>query len=574
MTRLLAIALLLVASMGAALPTRAEERILGYDSLLAVQADGSMEVTETITVRAEGTSIRRGIYRDFPTRYRDRFGNRVVVGFEVLGVERDGRPEPWFTERRRNGVRVNTGNDDLLPTPATYTYAIRYRTNRQLGFFEDHDELYWNVNGLGWDFPIDAVQATVTLPELVPSAKLQLEAYTGSNKGQGLDYRAASPQPGVAVFRTTRPFVPGENLTIVVGFPKGVIAEPTAAQKWQWFLRDNRGALVALAGFVLLVGFYLWRWFLVGRDPPPGSIFPRYDPPEDFSPAEVRRLTRPWSDTLCFTADVVDMAVRGYLRIHQEGKHWRLERVQGASASSLRPAQAVLATRLFKDGDEIELKNTQASRVRAAMSAHDAELTKRLKPRYYLANGASLVAGIVFSVVVGFAALVVARGSGIPALLAIGMLTLLVHFAFGFLLRAPTVEGRRKLDEIEGLKLYLGVAERDELARLRGPGEAPMLDAKRYESLLPYALALEVEEAWTKRFTDAVGAAAAQDATPTWYYGSGTGSRMGLASLGQSLGSALNSQISASATPPGSSSGGGGGGFSGGGGGGGGGGGR
>lgn len=574
MMRLLAIACLLLAGFATATPARADERILGYDSLLAVQADGSMEVTETITVRAEGTSIRRGIYRDFPTRYRDRFGNRVVVGFEVLGVERDGRPEPWFTERRRNGVRVNTGNDDLLPTPATYTYSIRYRTNRQLGFFEDHDELYWNVTGLGWEFPIDAVQATVTLPEPVPSGKLQLEAYTGSNKGQGLDYRAASPQPGVAVFRTTRPFGAGENLTIVVGFPKGVIAAPTATQKWQWFLRDNRGALVALGGFALLLAFYLWRWFLVGRDPPSGSIFPRYEPPADFSPAEVRRLTRSWGDTLCFTADVVDMAVRGYLLIHQEGKHWRLERVPGASAANLRPAQAVLAANLFKEGDEVELKNSQASRVRAAMTAHDAELTKRLKPRYYLANGASLAAGIVFSLVVGAIALVVARGSGIPALVAMGMLTLLLHFAFGFLLRAPTTEGRRKLDEIEGLRLYLGVAERDELASLRGPGEAPTLDARRYEMLLPYALALQVEEAWTRRFTEAVGAAAAQEATPSWYYGSGTGARMGLASLGQSLGSTLNSQISASATPPGSSSGGGGGGFSGGGGGGGGGGGR
>ena len=381
MMRLLAIACLLLAGFATATPARADERILGYDSLLAVQADGSMEVTETITVRAEGTSIRRGIYRDFPTRYRDRFGNRVVVGFEVLGVERDGRPEPWFTERRRNGVRVNTGNDDLLPTPATYTYSIRYRTNRQLGFFEDHDELYWNVTGLGWEFPIDAVQATVTLPEPVPSGKLQLEAYTGSNKGQGLDYRAASPQPGVAVFRTTRPFGAGENLTIVVGFPKGVIAAPTATQKWQWFLRDNRGALVALGGFALLLAFYLWRWFLVGRDPPSGSIFPRYEPPADFSPAEVRRLTRSWGDTLCFTADVVDMAVRGYLLIHQEGKHWRLERVPGASAANLRPAQAVLAANLFKEGDEVELKNSQASRVRAAMTAHDARAAQARRDR-------------------------------------------------------------------------------------------------------------------------------------------------------------------------------------------------
>ena len=130
-------------------PAFAQERILAYDSVVAVRADGSLDVTERITVRAEGDQIRRGIYRDFPTRYKDRYGNRVVVGFEMLGVTRDGRPEPWFTEGKPNGVRINTGNDDLLPVPADVTYALHYRTTRQLGFFQDHDELYWNAIGTG-----------------------------------------------------------------------------------------------------------------------------------------------------------------------------------------------------------------------------------------------------------------------------------------------------------------------------------------------------------------------------------------------------------------------------------------
>src|SRR5690606_22836753 len=98
-------------------PVAAQERILSFHSDIQLLASGELEVTETIRVRAEGKNIRRGIYRDFPTRYRDRLGNRVVVDFEPLGVERDGEPEPWFTENLPNGVRVNTGNDDFLPTP-------------------------------------------------------------------------------------------------------------------------------------------------------------------------------------------------------------------------------------------------------------------------------------------------------------------------------------------------------------------------------------------------------------------------------------------------------------------------
>ncbi len=134
-------------------PAIADERILGFDSDMHIQADGSLLVAESIRVRAEGQSIRRGIYRDFPTRYTDRYGNRVQVAFELLGVERDGRSEPNFTERVGNGLRINTGNDDFLPTPGEFTFTIHYRVTRELGFFPDHDELYWNVNGLGWKFP-------------------------------------------------------------------------------------------------------------------------------------------------------------------------------------------------------------------------------------------------------------------------------------------------------------------------------------------------------------------------------------------------------------------------------------
>lgn len=128
-------------SVLAALPAAAQERIRVYDIAVEVKADGSLDVTEQITVRAEGSRIRRGIYRDFPTRYRDRYGNRVVVGFELSDVWRNGRPEPHFTESVANGIRINTGNDDFLQVPAEYTFTLRYRTTRQLGFFSAHDEL-------------------------------------------------------------------------------------------------------------------------------------------------------------------------------------------------------------------------------------------------------------------------------------------------------------------------------------------------------------------------------------------------------------------------------------------------
>jgi hypothetical protein len=233
-----------------------------------------------------------------------------------------------------------------------------------------------------------------------------------------------------------------------------------------------------------------------------------------------------------------------------------------------------MAARLFKGGDHVLLKNSEATLVRGALAAHAAEMSKRLKPRYFKSNARTVFAGVVISLLTGLLAVFISGGNGIPLLVAAGLLALVMHLLFAWLLKAPTGEGRQLLDEIEGLRMYLGVAERDELKSLAGPGNAPTLDARRYEALLPFAMALGVEEAWTRKFTAAVGAAAAEQTSPVWYHGTGRYSSMSLAGIGNSLGSALTQQISASATPPGSSSGGGGGGFSGGGGGGGGGGGR
>src|SRR5690606_15567652 len=199
-----------------------------------------------------------------------------MVDFQMLEVQRDGRPEPWFTERVGNGVRINTGSDALLPTPAEFTFRLRYRTTRQLGFFADHDELYWNAIGTGWIFPIDSGSVEVRLPRAVPAEQLQAEAYTGPQGARGRDYQTSMPAPGIARWQLTRPLQPREGLTIALSFPRGLVAPPTRAQKVAWLLRDNRGLLVALTGLVVLLVWCAWRWHRVGRDPPAGIIIVRY----------------------------------------------------------------------------------------------------------------------------------------------------------------------------------------------------------------------------------------------------------------------------------------------------------
>lgn len=558
----------------------ARERILDFHADIMVQPDGSLEVTEIIEVRAEGKEIRRGIYRDFPTRYENRYGDRVVVDFEVMGVKRDGDSEPWFTEDLANGVRINTGNDRFLPTPLTTTYRIRYRTGRQLGFFEKHDELYWNVTGTGWVFDIESASARVQLPEPVPAEQLQLDYYTGPQGSFARNASAEVVEPGVVQFSTTQPLFQREGLTIVLGFPKGIVAEPSSVQKLMWYLNDNRAQLLLLLGLMALFGYYLHHWRRDGRDPRGGVVFARYYPPEDFSPGGLRYLSKGRYDDRCLAADVVQMSVKGLIAIHREKKllsdKWRLEKLRETVGEELSPSEKALFSSLFSLGDEIELDQKNHAYLATAQKRHKAALAKRFKPTYFVDNAGITLRGSLASLVLIVLALWWVHSTASLSFWVLVAAVVVLNVVFGLLMRRPTLEGRRLLDHIEGLKLYMEVASKEDIARLkhRDSEEPPPMGAERFESLLPYSLALGVEKAWAGQFSEAVGVTEANRTTRHigWYHGDiGRG---GLAGLSSDLGKSLSSQISSSSSPPGTSSGGGGGGFSGGGGGGGGGGGR
>ena len=574
--------LLLYLLWACALPAAAQERILDYRVEVDIRSDGSIEVAERIRLRAEGEQIRRGIYRDFPTRYRDRYGNAVVVDLQVLGVERDGQPEPWFTEALDNGVRINTGGDDFLPgLPREFEFTLRYRTTRQLGFFEEHDELYWNAIGTGWAFAIEQGSVEVRLPAVVDPATMRLDAYTGVQGAKGGDARGEVVSPGIARWALTAPLAPGEGLTIALGFPKGLVFEPTRAERVGLLLQDNRGLLVALATLGVLLAWCVWRWRAVGRDPEAGVIIARYQPPAERSPGELRYLKRMSYDPRCLTADLLAGAVAGAAEIEREkgllfGDTWSLSRGPAATDQNLPSTVRSLLASLLPAGQPtlvLKKSSSTARHLQAAMLVHARALHERLHRTHFNNHSADSVIAVLIAVCGALMAFLSASGSGEPAIIGVCVLMLVAVIAFALLVRAPTVQGRKLLDEIEGLKLYLKVAERDGLAAMPGPDQPPQLDAERYEALLPYAIALDVEEAWTAKFTAAVGAAAAAAATDSirWYRGGGFND---IGSLAKAVGTGLNSSIASASSPPGSSSGGGGGGSSGGGGGGGGGGGR
>ena len=296
-----------------------DERILSFDSDVRVSTDGTIEVTETIRVQAEGIQIRRGIYRDFPVEYQDRLGNNYEVDVEVLAVTRNGEPEDYHTVRTNRDIRVYFGHSDRLIEPAVHTYTYRYRASRMLGFFEEHDELYWNVTGHRWAFPIDAASASVTLDFDAPRDGLFVEAYTGRLGSKEQDYSRYMDEAGTVHFEAVNPLPAAHGLTIVVGWPKGFVVEPGAARRLGWLLKDNINLLIAVIGWALLVAYYIPIWRSHGKDPEEGVIVTRYEPPEGFSPASLRYIRQMYYDGKVMTAAIVNLAVKGYLDIEKDG---------------------------------------------------------------------------------------------------------------------------------------------------------------------------------------------------------------------------------------------------------------
>ena len=543
----------------------AEEMILLFDSDITIAADGSMQVIETIRVRTEGQRIRRGIFRDFPTRYTDRFGNRFRVEFKVLSVRRDGLDEPFATEQLSNGKRVRIGSADRFLVPGDYEYQLTYGTNRQLGYFDDHDELYWNVAGLGWDFAIGQARARIRLPEPVDPNLLTVEGYTGPRGSKARDYRS-SLDDGAASISTTQPLGPREGLTVVMTWPKGITPEPSALTKLAWLLKDNAGLLLALLALATSLGYLLFAWNRAGRDPDAGVVFPQYDPPKGFSPASIRYVNRMGYDKPAFTAALLNLAVKGLVSIERTGDDYTVRRIdrQGIP-ENLAAGEKTLLKKLFLKSNEVELDQANHSTIGKAVSAHRDALKRDYHKKYFLTNTILLVPAWL---IIGGTALVIFLLGLVSALVvATFLISLVVLFVFAYLMKAPTPAGRRLMDKAEGFKLYLEVAEKDDLNLRNPPEKTPEL----FERYLPYALALNVEQPWAEQFAEVfeqLQRETGQAYQPRWY--SGRWDSRNPARFASDVGSSLSAAVSSASTPPGSSSGSGGGGSSGGGGGGGG----
>lgn len=477
-----------------------EERITNFDVLLEVQTDRSVTVTENITVFAKGEMIKRGITRRLPT-HRDMQGKSIKMLYDFNSIEKDGKKEPYF-EESANGYKIlYIGNKDRFLLPGQYTYTIRYKVPNQVGLFEEYDEIYWNAIGTDVDFVIEKATCHVKLPS--GASVIQEAAYVGGFGAKGKEYETETFGSDL-LYTASRPLQPKEGLTVAVGFEKGIIQPPGLFERFGTLI-------VIILGFIILLPYYVYTWWHYGVDPQKPASYPIYESPDGLSAASVSYILKEGYQRKSFTASIIKLAIKGYLKIDEEEKKSFFTKTRIYHLIKLKPAddslpkeEKSLMDALFSGGRDVaEIDGEYHPYVEKALDNHKASLKYQHSSFVNEGNNLRLlVVPTLLTIAVGVVAILILARSSVSE--GINMVTMLAFFpiaiigiiAYIYLIKKPTMEKLSLQSKIEGFRMYLEMAEKDRLRLLNPPEQTPEV----FETALPYAFALGVEHQWTEKF--------------------------------------------------------------------------
>ena len=554
------------------------EAVTSFESTIVVNRDNSIDVTETIVYNT-GESEHHGILRNILERSSQ---GRKMRFTDISVVDEQGTEYQFKETSDGETTQLKIGSPDVTFN-GEKTYVIHYHATNAVGQSPETDEIYWNVTGNEWSFPIRHATSTVLLPAGVSAT--QFTCYRGLKwSTHGCD--SATGGNGTYVF-TSGELLTGEGLTVAVGFPKGVVPAYPPPNKYLVFLATYWAWIGGVGSILVSFYFSFSYWYRKGRDPKgTGIIIPQYDAPDDLTPMEVVAIVEEKVLTRHISAEIIYLATKGYLKIKETERKllgltlsidYELTRTL-KDDRVLNAFDTEILGLLFKEYElqkktlsieSIKMSNLTLTKVHTDSLIE--EVAGSVKEKGYYKNIGKLNGKIaVFFTVLAFStvpfflfATVAVAGLGLKAFgqvapFTIGVMTaFIIVWVFYYFSPAKTPKGVQTKEYLLGLKEYLMIAEKDRLLFHNAPEKKPEV----FEKLLPYAMALGVADIWAKEFEDIY------KTPPSWYSG-GDVSHFGAVGFMSSL-SSFSSAVSAT-TPSSSSSGSGGGGFSGGGGGGGG----
>ncbi len=539
-----------------------------FHSDITINEDSSFTVKETINV--EFHKLKHGIYREIPFKYVEERGNTIKTPLTVLSVtDGSGRGWKYKTKKKGNVVNIRIG-DPKKYVEGHQKYVVTYKVENAILFFDDHDELYWNVTGNYWWASIKEASANVTLAAKNKSENLWAACYTGpfGSKESACRFEISN---NTGEFTTTKNLGSREGFTIAFGWDKGLILPPSSWRKFLWIINIKDNWIFILPIFSLIFMINLWR--TRGRDPRVReAVRVMYEPPKyqnvPLTPGELGTLIDEKLDARDITSTIVGLAVKGYIKIEEtkteglifESTDYYLAKVKEPD-ETMSPFEIILMDRIFSKEQKLpgrmvsEMKKEFYKNLDLLRNTLYGELISK---KYFLVSPVKVrkvyyftgIAMMVFSII----ALVWLTSSAKGTIA--GILMGLPVLAFARVMPAKTKTGSSVYMDILGFQEFMNRAEKDRLVR--------MGDKTLFSKFLPYAIALDVVDNWAKAFEGIY------QELPQWYVSHEGGRTFSPQSFSRSISSATSSIASAMFSAPrgsGISSGGGfgGGGFSGGG---------
>lgn len=520
----------------------AEEKILNFSVALQVTADGVAIVKESITANVQHQQIRRGIYRDIP--------NDITHPVEFMSLEMDGQPHPYFTETKGKNLRINFGDDNYIPK-GIHTYELNYKMGNAVIFNKNYDEIYWNVTGNYWDFPIARATLKLTLPKDAVPIRQGISIYTGYNSAKDRNAMENTPLS----FETTRPLGPKQGFTVAVPWQKGIVQQDKSVSV-------KRVLLMGVSVILLILAFiyYIVTWYKVGRDPK-DLFVTEFTPPQDISPAMMRYIYSRKIDIKSFAAGLVSLAIKGKIEIGQKKPFLNTSTILNAkdiSTEGLNLEEDVIVRGLFVEPGSFDLKQKNGTKVSSTLKSIQTTIKEKCKT-YVKKNTAYIFPPIIIMLLMQIPLLLrapemlfinlhyviftavfvglIAKKFLFKAILFILFTGFYTPFFLGFLVNAlepriiivseicfifaylaffiynslidnVSAEGRPIYNHIRGFKRYMNMAE-----KYRVELSNPTDQEKIFCDYLPYAFALDMENKWINKFENILSATIIEKAT-------------------------------------------------------------
>jgi uncharacterized membrane protein YgcG len=477
------------------------EEFSKFDVSVTVQQDGSLNISEDISVIANGNIIKRGITRALPI---GTIGNDVKMerfDYDIQSVSRDGSSEDYHTKNQGGSKVVYFGSKDRYLDPGAHRYKLNYTAPKQIYFLEDKEEVRWTLAGSDTQLPIRAASLTLTVPNGMNV--LATACYTGE-VGSTEQACQMVKNGNQITYTLSRPLNKGEAMVIAAGFPVGSFVKPTPPPPPSP-LQKNGTKYISFIGMLIALMYGYRTWQIHGVDPPTPDVRTQFTAPRGLSPASVQFLNYTMSSQTQLTASLTDLAIKGYIKIDEEERKSFLSKKEifvirplekdPEVHNDLAPEQVVLYDQLYNMGD-IDLDGEYDKRLAKATTAHN----KSLKDQHaeFMSQGNNgwkvLPYGLIMLATVGAAAIFLGNAENLGIVLFIFAVTLLVVGTplYAWLIRKPSEDKVKLWAEIKSLKDYLKLSEE----KRRAIPNAPEMTPEYFQSVLPYAIALGIENNW------------------------------------------------------------------------------